>query len=51
MRIQKMPNDVKRDTSENGLTSHEKLIWGEIKELVLPEQGGFGVFVRQTCHA
>ncbi|KAL0651814.1 hypothetical protein Bca4012_094505 [Brassica carinata] len=37
MRIQKMPNDGKEDngnTSGNGLTSHEKVIWGECKELV-----------------
>ncbi|KAJ4879634.1 Inositol-pentakisphosphate 2-kinase family protein [Raphanus sativus] len=37
MRIQKMPNDGKEDngnTSGNGLTSHEKVIWGECKEVV-----------------
>ncbi|KAL1216267.1 Inositol-pentakisphosphate 2-kinase [Cardamine amara subsp. amara] len=36
MRIQKMPKDGNEygDKSGNGLTTHEKLIWGEIKDLV-----------------
>lgn len=32
-----MPKDVKEENgnrNENGLTTHEKLIWGEIKDLV-----------------
>ncbi|ESQ34585.1 hypothetical protein EUTSA_v10007647mg [Eutrema salsugineum] len=38
MRIQKIPNDGKEEngdtSSGNGLTTHEKLIWGEVKDLV-----------------
>ncbi|KAG7655156.1 Inositol-pentakisphosphate 2-kinase [Arabidopsis suecica] len=36
MRIQKMPKDGNEngDKSENGLTTHEKLIWGDVKDLV-----------------
>ncbi|XP_019090898.1 PREDICTED: inositol-pentakisphosphate 2-kinase-like [Camelina sativa] len=36
MRIHKMPKDGNEngDKSENGLTTHEKLIWGDVKELV-----------------
>ncbi|KAG7592588.1 Inositol-pentakisphosphate 2-kinase [Arabidopsis thaliana x Arabidopsis arenosa] len=36
MRIQKMPKDGNEngDKSENGLTTHEKLIWADIKDLV-----------------
>ncbi|EOA39368.1 hypothetical protein CARUB_v10012434mg [Capsella rubella] len=36
LRIQKMPKDgnINGDKSENGLTTHEKLIWGDIKDLV-----------------